>query len=351
MFFPWTGSATSSGLYHNFLTNIAGVEAAIEKGKSAPNTRTIVLIADSRESAKMFEIVYDADKGKCSHKIVKQYKALEMTGKGLQEYIGEMKRYSPTPLYAMIMGAHGSGWIPKTEKEKRSRSIGGLTYTEQLNISEIAYAISSNGIKMQFICFDDCYMSNIELAYELKDAANYLIASTSEIMEEGLPYQDVFQYMAAQTPDYKAITDGFLGYYTIAKYPYGSLSVIDCAYATSMAQVLRQMNTSGITAPEASTLSAQDGETACRFYDLGNYLREYNHNLRMADRDTVEYRSVMERLIPSAVKTPHLFTVYRGWDGSVYDVSAYSGITISDPSTAPKVIRSKSETSWWKATH
>ena len=35
---------------------------------------------------------------------------------------------------------------------------------------------------MEYILFDDCYMSSIEVAYELKDVTKYLIGSTSEMM-------------------------------------------------------------------------------------------------------------------------------------------------------------------------
>lgn len=350
IFLPWTGTDSDKGLYDCFQKNLEGIKSTIENGQAAEDTRTLALLSTSSTSATLYEIAYDRYTRKVGYKTIKQYKGLEMNEKGLRTYIADVKRYSPTPLYAMIMGAHGSGWIPK-DAGRRSRSIGGLTMGEQLDIPEIAHAIISNGIKMQFICFDDCYMANIELAFDLKDAVDYLIASTSEVMDTGLPYADVYPFMAAQSPNYKAVTDGFLAYYNSYKYPYGSLSVINCTYSAAMAEILRQLNQSGTSAPSASEVSEQDGDPDTRFYDLADYLRKYNHRLRMAHRDTIEYRPVLERLVPYTVKTPHLYTVYRGWGGAAYDVSAYCGITISDPATASTVIKSKETTAWWKATH
>lgn len=44
---------------------------------------------------------------------------------------------------------------------------------------------------MEYILFDDCYMSSVEVAYELKEATRFLIASTSEMMAYGMPYATV----------------------------------------------------------------------------------------------------------------------------------------------------------------
>ena len=61
---------------------------------------------------------------------------------------------------------------------------------------------------MEYILFDDCYMSSIEVAYELKDVADYLIASTCEVMAYGMPYATMGKHLLG-TPDYRAICDDF----------------------------------------------------------------------------------------------------------------------------------------------
>ncbi len=54
-----------------------------------------------------------------------------------------------------------------------------------------ARGIVGAGVKMEYILFDDCYMSSVEVAYELKEATRFLIASTSEMMAYGMPYATV----------------------------------------------------------------------------------------------------------------------------------------------------------------
>lgn len=348
MYLPWTGGNYDSGLYSAFMKNISNVEKAIVAKQSYQATRTLVLIANSASSATLFEIIYD--KGECWRDTLKQYTISETNEKSLTQYLADVKHFSPTPVYSMIMGAHGTGWIPKGTKLNRSRSIGGISAARQYNITEITNAIANNGIKLEFLCFDDCYMANIEVAYELRQATNYIIASTSEIMDYGLPYHLVYQYMAEQSPDYNAIINGFLSFYATYSAPYGSLSVIDCAYSNDIAAVLKKFNSSSATPPTADEVAGQDVFANHLFYDLGDYLKRYNAQITSIGQDTIEYSQIIKHLIPFTGKTEKLYSAFLDAPYT-YNVSAYSGITISDPSVNAAAIENKNKTNWWIATH
>lgn len=358
MYLPWTGGSDLNskgkpiymGLYDLFNENIKSVERAIETLGSTQKTRTLVLISDKPSSAYLFEILYQ--NGKCTRDTLHHYVNLQTNCDGLSNVISKIKQISPTRTYSMIMGAHGSGWIPKNKTRRRTRSIGGLTASEQFDISEIADAIAMNGIKLQFLCFDDCYMSNVEVAYDLKDVTRYIIASTSEVMDTGIPYETVYRYMASGEPNYEAIVKGFLSYYSAPNpYPYGSLSVIDCNYVEDMARVIRQFNHSGTDAPSGAEVAPQDPYEMenHNYYDLGDYLRKYNLKLSSQGKDSIRYNDALINLVPYKIKTEKLYTMYFG--GSSYTVRAYSGITISDPATSPSTFKNKLQTRWWKATH
>ncbi|GAA2989007.1 clostripain-related cysteine peptidase [Prevotella corporis] len=361
MYLPWTGQTTlnskgqpiNAGLYSAFNKNIRGIEKSIETFGSSQKTRTFVLIADKPSSVYLYEITFE--KGKCKRDTLEHYVNMPTNGKSLTEYIRKVKRLSPTPLFSMIMGAHGSGWLPKNKARHKTRSIGGITTTFQFDIAEIAKAITDNGIKLQFLCFDDCYMANIEVAYELRNATNYLIASTSEIMDSGIPYEKVYRYMASQQPDYKSITSGFLEFYSGTNpYPYGSLSVMDCNYMNEIVDLMKKFNNSGVAAPNDKEVSPQDpyGPNRHIYYDFGDYLRKYNNHIREQGMDSIKYADIISKFIPCKVKTKELFTMYYDpYLGNPYTIDSYSGTTISDPSISPDVITNKLNTGWWKATH
>ena len=67
-----------------------------------------------------------------------------------------------------------------------TRWLGGDAY--QTNISAFDKGIEDSGIgKFQYILFDDCNMTGIEVAYELRNATHRIIGSPTEIMAYGMP--------------------------------------------------------------------------------------------------------------------------------------------------------------------
>ena len=146
----------------------------------------------------------------------------------------------------------------------KTRSFGGLDNTYAINVSSLAQAIETNGIKMQYILFDACYMSNVETAYELKDATNFLLASPNEIMAKGLPYEDIWSYLNTTTPNYASIISSYYSHYNSTSTPYASLAAIDCRQMDKLAAIMK----------DDELLSATHISASCREYSttLGRYL-------------------------------------------------------------------------------
>jgi hypothetical protein len=67
----------------------------------------------------------------------------------------------------------------------------------QVNPAELAEGIAKSNVKLDYILFDACFMSNIEAIYDLRNAANYIIASPCEIMGRGFPYHRTLPYLFA----------------------------------------------------------------------------------------------------------------------------------------------------------
>ena len=158
----------------------------------------------------MFEIV--SSHGRCKREILKKYKSPPFTTiDGITAILNDVKAFAPASVYTMIIGCHGMGWLPVYEMKVRSaphmkmhweyqgvpltRYFGGLTAEYQTDIKSLASGIANAGMKMEYILFDDCYMSSIEVAYELKDVTKYLIGSTSEMMAYGMPYAAIGEYL------------------------------------------------------------------------------------------------------------------------------------------------------------
>lgn len=339
----------STNLYKYLLNNIAGMKRAIESNKGFGNTRLVVFIAKDKKQSALINIKYE--KGVCKQDTLEKYSSpTYLTTNGRVELFNKVKEYAPANRYAMIVGCHGMGWIPSSTvfKAKKSRYFGGLENGYKIDIDDFAESIKAAGMKMQFILFDDCYMSCMEVAYDLKDATDYIIASTSEVMDKGMPYHRIYQHLMATEPNYQAVCDNFYDYYTNYSAPYGTIGVTDCRYMDEMAAMMKYINTKHtFDTNRLNNVQDLDGETFTPtiFFDFDDYVR----NLCTNDNSTYEqFYALLQRLVPYKANTNYIFS---GAMQIATKVNHFSGITISDPSTRSEIKESKKHTNWWIQTH
>lgn len=104
----------------------------------------------------------------------------------------------PARHYALALNSHASGWIFEdggTTASVRRQSWGidnGHRSTSnqgrRLNITTLAHVLEQLP-HFDFILFDACFMQCIEVDYELRHVADYIIGSPAEIPGDGAPYQ------------------------------------------------------------------------------------------------------------------------------------------------------------------
>lgn len=375
MYFPWSGNDSgSTGLLSHFLTNIDDMEEAI-RYNAPEGCRVLVYLVERKVETGIggatntyFEGSLQELKargGQVERVQLTSYRDPDMTeAEQIARLLKDVQAYAPAPRYAMTIGCHGMGWIPATatkavsregaEREyweyegvEQTRWFGGMTAEFQTEIPTLAEAIRRAGMKMEYILFDDCYMSSVEVAYELKDVTDYLIGSTSEIMAEGFPYTEIGALLLGEV-DYEGICESFYQYYMErSSYPCGTVAVTVCRELEALAEVMKRINAASeeLTASELSRVQVLDGYDPCRFYDLGDYVNFYCKDAALRG----EFERQLERAVPAAFRR-HTPTFYSMMSGET-EINAFSGITTSDPSLSPLVVDVKGSTAWWKATH
>ncbi len=353
MYFPW-----ADNLYSYFLDNISDIKTAMAAGKGAANTRVLVLLATGSNNGRLSELVYN--NGTCEERQLKTYSNWSFSKKeNIKEMFNDMAAYVNAETYSMVIGAHGSGWLPKECSPNKARSFGGQTIDTKTNVETLDSAIVESSIKhLNFLCFDDCYMANIETAYCLRNATDYLIASTSEIMSPGLPYNDIWQYVSSTTPDYRSIVDGFHSFYTsYVYYPCGALSVTDCSqmdYASTAMKELNSMMAEYGIQPTDFTPQRLDGFSYTVFFDMKDYTDKVLEALQEkgANTSSLAINSLYNNIIIAHSCTPYLFSEYlSAFSSKTYPVASNCGITISDPSKNNQATAYIENTEWYKATH
>ncbi len=343
MFFPW-----STNLKSCFMQNINDFHQLIRKNK-LNNERVMVCMETEPGEATIMEITEEkiAD--------VMTYKNPSFTTSfGISNFLNQIHKKAPAKKYSMIVGCHGTAWLPALETRTRcsfsddsevplTRYFGGTTKEFQIEIPVFKEGIQNSMIKnFEYILFDDCYMANVEVAYELKDVCNHIVASPTEIMAYGFPYHLCGSYLMGAV-NYESICSTFHQFYSKYSIPCGTIAVIDCSEMDNLAGIVRRINS---YSPELDTLSSpiqrMDGYEPTLFYDFGDYVE----HLVIPDQLKQDFYVQLEKVVPYKRNTESYFSTFEG----VIPIKSYSGITTSVPSSHP-LAKMIVNTSWYKNTH
>ena len=351
MYLPYSGSGYNN-LYSFFEQNIRDVEQSIKQAGGLGTNNLYVVIADnSPNRVYLYRIRMEGTE--CVHDTIKRYDHPRlMDAQWVTRVINDVKSISETPKYAMLVGCHGEGWLPPKNNVTRAKTrwFGGPGYA--ISIADFAQGIEQTGIKLEYLLFDDCYLSCAEVAYDLRNATNMLIASTSEVMADGMPYAEVFQYLASPQPNFGQLVNDYIAHYQRQTYPYATIGVINTQYIQSMAQLMKQVNaTYTWNTANNHQLQDLDGDhfVPTVYFDFGSYARAlFGSNLALYS----QYQTLMAQLVPYKGNTAYIYNA----SGTTTRVNEFSGITISDPSANTgqygyNVALLKTQTAWWAASH
>ena len=409
MFFPWSNSLLS-----DFRRTVEDMQTVVAQ-RSMKDERVMVFMATSEREAVLFEL--KKQNGRCLTDTLRRYSDRPFTSRQwLTSLFSEVMTLAPASRYGMVVGCHGLAWVPvqgqrsarkrqgsqerideednlyKEEridkeglyKEERidkegddlmhfevqgpvtTRFIGGTYPETQIETTDLADAMADAGLHTEYILFDACYMSSVEVAYELKDVTHYLIASPTEVISYGFPYITMGKHLLG-TPNYKGIADSFISFYSSYYLPYGTVAVTDCTQLDALAAIAQQINeaaeeptnaasakqinaaaegklntaTSGKNAPNG--VQIMDGYSPTLFYDLG-------HLMSLKDAGTVltaAFADQLDKTVPYKGHTDQYFTALK--DAPV-DIKHYSGLNTSQGSLNRMADR-LSETAWHKVTN
>lgn len=145
------------------------------------------------------------------------YTELNMGDKDtLSKFISFCKSEYPAGNYMLLMSNHGGGWRNSDDQKiKRLEKIGiqkAICWDESSNndslyMKEVREAIEEGfgtNEKLDIIAFDACLMAMVEVAYELKDVADILVASEETIPEYGFPYTQIMNRIKDTTANITA---------------------------------------------------------------------------------------------------------------------------------------------------
>ena len=104
----------------------------------------------------------------------------------------------PAARNGLILWSHASGFLPPGYYSNPKEQVPGaspLSFAEdmgqEMDLLDLRRVLSKR--HYEFILFDCCLMANVEVAYELRNCADYLVFSPTEILSDGFPYESIIQ--------------------------------------------------------------------------------------------------------------------------------------------------------------
>lgn len=184
--------------------------------------------------------------------------------------------------YALAFFGHGSGWLMRDSvaytamARKKGWGVdngtnGSSDNGKWMNIPTMAKVLSKLP-HLKYMFFDCCNMMCLEVAYELRNATDYIIGSPAEIPAVGAPYTTVVPAMFEPTTFWQSITDRYFeqraGGYDVP------LSVIKTSEMENLATATRTV---------LKAVAPQFGGEYPDMSDLIHYYYDYDHDKEFYD--------------------------------------------------------------------
>jgi len=236
----------------------------------------------------------------------------------LSTVINDIEKEFPANSYGLILWSHGSGWYPPGTQIKSSsgqivntssnnirQQIGipapysifksfGVDGSNEMDIIDLKNALNQ---KFKFILFDACYMGCIEVAYELRNKANYIISSPTEVLSYGFPYQTIVPYLFNEPFDATKIASSYISSYQNQKSSIlqsASVSVVNTDQFSNLISATNEIFSLADTLYNVNSLQQLDVNNSDLLYDFGDL---YNH-LNISESMKQNLQQKFKALIP-----------------------------------------------------
>lgn len=307
--------------YKNIESIVQGTSA------SALNGGNLLIYVDAKNAApQLLQIKVKSD-GKIQKLSVKDYPEQNSADPSvMREVFDKVITDYPADSYGLVLWSHGTAWLPYNVKPML-RSFG-QDESNWMEIDELEEALPDH--VFDFIMFDACYMASTEVAYALRDKADYILASPTEVLGEGFPYKLIIGNFFTETAGLQQIAETFYNYYNQKEKiieQSASVSLIATEQLDNLAAICREIVIGKENA--IATLPIQElqqleylGYTYHALYDFDDFIS------RLAtETQYTNYLSILNKVVLYKQTTPNATYSY----GRQLFINKFSGLSIYVP--------------------
>jgi len=284
----------------------------------------------------------------------------------LNRVINDFVTLYPADCYGMIFFSHASGWLPAGKLSAPRSVVIDIAGGVKNEMEYTAFAAAFPDRIFDFILFDACLMSDVIMMYELRNAADYVLASSAEIVSPGFAY--IFKSKIMSLFDTKQSVETVVSDFGKADYDYITARFPETNDYCSLTLSLLKMNE--MEALAAATKTALQGDTVkedklkVNLADIQTFDRphelissgvkssRYNdfahalENIVSAERYAV-FKKQLDRTVVWQIATKNFMPNYDG-----FAVNRHCGLTTYiEQAVYPDINAACESSKWFKATH
>jgi hypothetical protein len=328
----------------------------ILKGASEANLnngRLLVYIDAADDVPQLFRIQKDRN-GLANTQLLHSYPeqnsaSSEVMHSVLDEVFSEDAYHSDS--YGLLLWSHGTAWLPFDTKNYL-RSFGE-DHGNSMTVNELKDALED--YRFDFIIFDACYMAGIEMVYALRERANYILASPTEILGEGFPYSQIIKHLFSPLPVSQALVnigDAFYRFYDEQQGGSGiprsaSISLIKTEYLSQLARLWREIRLESAKGEEFAPVSEFQFlehlyPVYHALYDLGDYTA-----WMASGEQYVRFQELMDDVV--VFKAITSISYYNKGGSFAVDREHFSGLSVYVPQEQlPELNECYKNQEWYK---
>lgn len=290
---------------------------AICTGWKAHHTNHLLIYMDANNATpSLIEII--KENGSNTKKIIENYEEENSASSEVfARVVQKVKTLYPAQSYGLIVFSHASGWLPEGSLNRPKSVI--IDQKREMELKDFANAIPDN--MLDYIVFEACFMSGIEVAYELKDKADYIVASAAEIVSPGFTptYPYAINRLFENGHNLTGFTDDVFGYFN-AQQDYknsGTFSVIKTSKLDELARFVRN-NCDLNKEVNIKDIQRFDRYSYILFFDF----EDYYSRLLETEIQQQELKELISNCVIHKVSTKNFMIQSNG-----FEIKKYSGLT------------------------
>lgn len=281
---------------------------------------------------------------------------------GMRSVFDRIWSLQPARNMNIVLWSHGSGWI-RSAKTQRNRSIGidngnngfSNNSTSVIEIDELAAFMETLPLKPRLIMFDACFMQCVEVAYALRNSAEWLLASPAEIPGNGAPYHLMMKHFFARDFDIETLLNAYYAAYENSRYGV-VLSAVRCSamqqLADCTARFVPTLFRRGYSVTHDSVLAYLPGGYFKSGYCYPDYFDALDVMNRMLDAEAFgQWSEAYDSAVLCKAASPSYYSAIHMRTYAV-DSARFGGMSMYLPSEAAEYSvfnRDFSETEWYSA--